>query len=363
MAQFIDPSSAQGTLLVSGDWTLDNLAAIQSEANKISTDVSVIHADIAHLDTAGALVLQTLIQRSNTKVEGLEEWQQSLLELVTPKKSEKADHETSPGAIEQGLINIGKKAILSWHGFLDLLRFMGEATVRLGGTIRHPSRLRVTSLLRHIHETGVAAIPIVSLIAFLISIVLAYQGAEQLRRFGAEIFTINMVAISVLREMGVLLTAIMIAGRSGSAFTAEIGVMKVNEEVDAMQIIGIPPFEFLVIPRILALMLTLPLLTFIADLMGLIGGGIISVTLLNISLEQYIDRLQAALRMQDFWVGMIKAPVFGFVIAIVGCMRGMQVSGSAESVGKLTTTSVVQSIFLVLLLDALFSILFTQLGI
>lgn len=360
-SKFIHTEPGNKAVTVSGDWTLDNLAEILKQSAK--TTAQSIQTDIDQMDTAGALVLYRWSQKSGASINGLQEWQSSLLDLVSKVEEQKAETEQPPGPIDRSLIAIGKKSVALWQDFLDLLRFLGESTIRLGGVIREPKRLRMTSLLRHIHETGVAAIPIVALIAFLISVVLAYQGSEQLRRFGAEIFTINMVAISVLREMGVLLTAIMIAGRSGSAFTAEIGVMKVNEEVDAMRIIGITPFEFLVLPRIIALMITMPLLTFIADMMGLLGGGLISTTLLNISIDQYLTRLQDALRMQDFLVGIIKAPIFGFVIAIVGCMRGMQVSGSAESVGRLTTISVVQSIFLVLLLDALFSLLFTQLGV
>ena len=362
MTRFIQTDPGQNTLTVSGDWVLDHIASIQQEASNKSAQT--IRVDIDRMDTAGALLLFRFSEQLQARLEGLKEWQSSLIELVSrieePKQAEKQDEEN---LIHRFFTSIGKKSVAVSNDFLDLLRFMGEATIRLGLTIRHPSRLRATSLLRHIHETGVSAIPIVALIAFLISVVLAYQGSEQLRRFGAEIFTINMVAISVLREMGVLLTAIMIAGRSGSAFTAEIGVMKVNEEIDAMRIIGIRPFEFLVLPRIIALMITMPLLTFIADMMGILGGGIVSTTLLNISVDQYLTRLGDAIRVKDFWVGMIKAPIFGFAIAIVGCMRGMQVSGSAESVGRLTTVSVVESIFLVLLLDALFSLLFTQLGI
>jgi phospholipid/cholesterol/gamma-HCH transport system permease protein len=362
MARFIDIQS--NTLTLSGDWVLDNLAAIQTELNSLSkTDISTIDAEIDHLDTAGSLILQKLSQEIHVKINGIKEWQAPLLDLIDTEQEKPSAAPAPFRAIEKVFIHIGKHSIEAWNGFLNLLSFIGETTIRLGGLMTHPKRIRGISIIRHINETGVAAIPIVALIAFLISVVLAYQGSGQLRRFGAEIFTINMVAVSVLREMGVLLTAIMIAGRSGSAFTAEIGVMKVNEEVDAMRIIGIRPFEILVLPRLIALVITMPLLTFIADIMGLLGGGVISFISLDISPDQYLERCRAAIKMWDFWVGMIKAPVFGAVIAIVGCMRGMQVSGSAESVGRLTTISVVQSIFLVLLLDALFSILFTNLGI
>ncbi len=362
MAQFIETNADH--LLISGDWVLENIAEIKNQLAGISVNDNLsINAEIDHLDTAGALVLQNFIQHSNISVSGLESWQTSLMDLVKKNEDEPQPKKQSSNLLEDAFIHIGKNSIDAWQGVLNLFSFIGETTIRLGGLMIHPNRIRWISIIRHIKETGVSAIPIVALIAFLISIVLAYQGSGQLRRFGAEIYTINMVAVSVLREMGVLLTAIMIAGRSGSAFTAEIGVMKVNEEVDAMRIIGITPFEILVLPRLIALVITMPLLTFIADMMGLLGGGIISAVSLDISPDQYLERCRSAIKTWDFWVGMIKAPVFGAVIAIVGCMRGMQVSGSAESVGRLTTTSVVQSIFLVLLLDALFSILFTNLGI
>ncbi len=199
--------------------------------------------------------------------------------------------------------------------------------------------------------------------AVMIAVVLGYQGVAQLRPFGGEDYTINLVAVSVLREMGVLITAIMVAGRSGSAFTAEIGVMKTREEVDALNVMGIEPMQVLVVPRVIALVITLPLLTFFADIMGLVGGAAISQVLLGISPTQYIARLPQVVVGSDLYVGLLKAPVFAFFIAVTGCMHGLRASGSAESVGRETTRAVVKSIFLVIVLDALFSILFERLGI
>ena len=372
MADFIElvPTldHAPAQLVLKGDWVLAHLSQIEADirTQTKNSDGLTLRSEITTLDTAGALLLRDLaIQYHHAvdTVDGLQDTQRALLQLIAEAGESKPVGAPHTDHVTQCVLSIGKATVGAWNTILDLLRFIGETVVTLGLMIVQPRRLRVTSLVRHIRETGLNAIPIVALIAFLISVVLAYQGANQLQRFGAEIFTINMVAVSVLREMGVLLTAIMIAGRSGSAFTAEIGVMKVNEEVDAMRIIGVSPFELLVIPRLLALVITLPLLTFIADMMGLLGGGVISQTLLGIGFEHYMDRVKDAVKMHDFWAGLIKAPVFAFFIAVVGCMRGLQVSGSAESVGRLTTVSVVQSIFLVLLLDALFSILFTKLGI
>jgi phospholipid/cholesterol/gamma-HCH transport system permease protein len=212
-------------------------------------------------------------------------------------------------------------------------------------------------------RTGFDALPIVGLLSFLIGVVTAFQGADQLRRFGAEIFTVDLVTHSILRELGILLTAIIIAGRTGSAFTAEIGTMKVNEEIDAMTTLGLDPIEVLVLPRILALVITLPLLTFYADVMGLFGGALMSMASLDMSLAEFLARVQATATNWTFWIGMIKAPVFAFVIAMVGCFEGLKVERSAESVGRLTTQSVVEAIFLVIVLDAGFSVLFSYLGI
>ncbi|RMG55371.1 MAG: ABC transporter permease [Gammaproteobacteria bacterium] len=245
----------------------------------------------------------------------------------------------------------------------DFLGFLGHAASALGRGLIRPGRLRPRSISFHLNATGIHAIPIVAMIAFLISVVLAYQGAYQLTQFGASIYTIDLVAISVLREMGVLLTAIMVAGRSGSAFAAELGVMKSNEEIDALRTMGLDPFEILVLPRLLALVIAIPLLTLLADLVGLFGAGVLSLTMLDLSLPTFLARLADTIEFHTFWVGIIKAPVFALIIGLIGTWRGMQATGSAESVGRLTTRSVVESIFLVIAADALFSILFARLGI
>ncbi|MEX2454641.1 MAG: ABC transporter permease, partial [Rhodospirillaceae bacterium] len=246
---------------------------------------------------------------------------------------------------------------------VDLLHFLGLATTTAARSLVRPARIRGIALASHIETAGLRAMPIVGLLAFLIGVVIAYQGADQLRQFGAEIFTVNLLAVSMLREMGILMTAIIIAGRSGSAFTAQIGTMQVNEEVDAMRTIGLDPIEVLVLPRAFALLIVLPLLTVYANLMGLAGGALMSLWVLDISLVQFIERLRSAVPIWAFWVGVIKAPVFGFVIALVGCHEGLKVRGSAESVGRQTTRSVVVSIFLVMVLDAIFSIFFSAAGV
>jgi phospholipid/cholesterol/gamma-HCH transport system permease protein len=214
-----------------------------------------------------------------------------------------------------------------------------------------------------VYETGLTAVPIVSLIAFLIAVIVAYIGAQQLRKFGGEIFVVDLVTVSVLRELGVLLTAIIVAGRSGSAFAAEIGAMKLNEEVDALRAMGMDPYEVLVLPRVLGLVIALPVLTVIADAMGLAGGALLSWYLIDIPFNQYLERVQGSIADFTFWVGIIKAPVFAVLIAAVGTLRGMQVRTSSRELGRLTTVAVVQSIFLVILADALFAVLFMELDI
>jgi phospholipid/cholesterol/gamma-HCH transport system permease protein len=249
------------------------------------------------------------------------------------------------------------------EGALDLLGFVGAVAAGYARVLASLKRLRLPSVVRHVHETGVTAVPIVSLIAFLISVIVAYIGAQQLRRFGGEIFVVDLVTVSVLRELGVLLTAIIVAGRSGSAFAAEIGAMKLNEEVDALRAIGMDPVEVLVLPRIFGLVIALPALTIVADAMGLAGGAILSWYLVDITFDQYLERVQGAIGDTTFWVGIAKAPVFAILIAMTGTLRGMQVRTSSRELGRLTTVAVVQSIFLVILADAIFAVIFMELDV
>jgi phospholipid/cholesterol/gamma-HCH transport system permease protein len=256
---------------------------------------------------------------------------------------------------------LGLWAVLQGRYMRGVLEFFGRIVAVVGQIFSRPRALRISSLTRHMYETGVTAIPIVSLIAFLISVIVAYLGAQQLARFGANIFVVDLVTIAVLREMGVLLTAIIVAGRSGSAFAAEIGVMQLNEETDALRAMGLNPIEVLVVPRVLALFIVLPCLTVIADGMGLAGGILLSLVNLHIPLPEFISRMQEALAPTTFWAGLVKAPVFAILIAMVGTYRGMQVRDSARELGRLTTVAVVQSIFFVIFADALFAVLFVQL--
>jgi phospholipid/cholesterol/gamma-HCH transport system permease protein len=261
------------------------------------------------------------------------------------------------------LIAIGRYAVRAGADMVEGLAFLGRASTTFLGGLTSWKRLRPISVARHVYDTGITAAPIVALIAFLISVIIAYMSAQQLRGLGADIYVVDLVAIGVLRELGVLLTSIIVAGRSGSAFAAELGSMKLNEEVDALIATGVDPFEVLVVPRLLGLAIALPLLTIIADLVGLAGGGLLCRYLLDMPLTQFVGRVNYAISPSTFWVGLLKAPVFAVLIGLAGCYRGMQVRGSARELGRLVTVAVVQAIFFVIFADALFAVLFLKMNI
>lgn len=275
-------------------------------------------------------------------------------------------HPTPPSSSEsrfEPVSALGRTVTRRWASMKLAIAFIGHTTLTWLRATTSWRRLRPTSVARHIYETGITAIPIVSLIAFLITLIIAYIAAQQAREYGAEIFVVDIVTVGVLRELAVLLTAIIVAGRSGSAFAAEIGAMKLNEEVDALHAIGVPPIEVLVVPRVIGLVVALPLLTVIADFIGLTGGALLCKLLLDMPLELYTDRVKDAIAPTTFWVGIIKAPVFGLLIALSGTYRGLQVRHSSRELGRLTTVAVVQSIFLVIFANAMFAIVFWQLDI
>ena len=359
-------------LALSGGWTTDNLAgqgaALAEAAATAGEQVRLDISEVEALDSAGAwLVCRTLDQldRPSAKIEliGGDAEQRSLIDTMGRYRVGHQAEPTRENAVTGVLIRTGKATYEACAEARDLIAFLGHAIVVFGRTIVNPGRLRFVAMVSHMEQAGLNAMPIVGLLSFLIGVVLAYQGADQLARFGAQIFTVNLVGIGVLREMGIILTAIIVAGRSGSAFTAQIGTMKVNEEIDALRTIGLDPMDVLVMPRVFALVLVMPLLTFYADLMGVFGGAVMALFVLDISFERFIRQMQDAVPLWSFWVGIIKAPIFAFIIALVGCFEGLKVSRSAESVGLRTTTSVVESIFIVIVLDAIFSIFFSVIGI
>lgn len=371
---FFTRKTYQGQLELdlTGAWNIEQLVDIQKALKDLSVSgiksVQINGKGLTELDTAGAWVLTQFINQLKTahisvEISHLQQKQQVIYNLIEQVHLEEEPVIYKGSLIINIILRLGEGAVYAWNQTLLFLSFVGQVCVTLAQVFIKPSRIRFTSIVRHFDETGISAIPIVALIAFLTSVVLAYQGATQLKQFGAEIFTIDLVAISLLREMGVLLTAIMVAGRSGSAFAAEIGVMQVNEEVDAMRTLGLNPYEILVVPRVVALILTVPMLTFVADMMGLFGAAIISVFLLDVTLTQFFVRAHAAVGLWTFGVGMLKAPFFAFIIATIGCLKGLQVTGSAEKVGEMTTSAVVQGIFIVILADAIFSVIFSKIGI
>ena len=260
----------------------------------------------------------------------------------------------------RALTTIGRDAVVVGREILGGLAFIGRTASTLFGSLSSVKRLRPTSIARHVYDTGITAVPITALIAFLISVIIAYMSAQQLRGLGVEIYVVDLVAIGVLRELGVLLTSIIVAGRSGSAFAAELGSMKLNQEVDALIATGVDPYEMLVVPRVLGLVIALPLLTIIADLIGLSGGALLCRYLLDMPLTQYVNRVNYAIADTTFWVGIIKAPVFALLIAGAGCYHGLQVRSSARELGRQVTLAVVQAIFFVILADALFAVLFMK---
>jgi len=329
-------------------------------ANNKATVIDL--SKVTRLDTAGAFILYNATKQ-HMKIENLRPEHKALFDLVSEVNLIKPTAKKSLSSWRTAVMHIGETTITTWTAAVEFISFVGRSSLALIKILKHPTSLRFISVTHHVKAIGIDAIPLISIIAFVISVVIAYQGQVQLKPLGVQQYTINLIAISILREMGVLLTAIMIAGRSGSNFTAEIGVMKVRQEVDALSSMGFDPFELLVLPRLIALLVALPLLTLLADIMGLFGGAVISMSLMDIALPEYLERVRHAATWKDFLVGMIKAPVFAFVIALVSCMHGLKVSGSAESVGKETTISVVKSIFLVLILDGLFSIYFQKVGL
>jgi phospholipid/cholesterol/gamma-HCH transport system permease protein len=273
---------------------------------------------------------------------------------------QRADDTVAPPARRNWLARFGERVTARWAESKDAVRFGGQLLVTSSSVWRSIKRLRIPSIVRHTYETGVQAIPVVAVIAFLISVISAYIGAQQLRPFGAEIFTVDLVAIGVLRELGVLLTAIMVAGRTGSAYAAELGVMKLNDEVDALESMGMDPFEVLVLPRVIGLVIAMPLLTVVADFMGVAGGGLMTRLLIDLPWPQFFARLDEAVADTTFWAGLIKAPVFGAIIALTGTRRGLEVRESSRELGRLTTVAVVQSIFLVIFADAMFAVFYLQ---
>jgi phospholipid/cholesterol/gamma-HCH transport system permease protein len=356
-------------LLCRGTWSVHTIAQLERQLAGLRWpdrgETVVDGSGVTMLDTSGAWLLhRTLRQRAArggaVRMQGLRTEFATLVQLLAARELELEAPLAQP---PPWLVRIGQRAWSALAGTRGYLAFVGETALALLRALRDPKRLRWRPILHNMQAAGVDALPITGLLSFLMGVVIAYQGADQLQRFGANIFVVDLVALAMLRELSPLLTAIIIAGRSGSAYTAQIGTMKVTEEIDALRTIGIGAQEQLVLPKVIALIIVMPLLTIYTDVTGVLGGMVMASSRLDVGFDAFIDRLDDAIQMSSYWTGLAKAPVFAVIIALVGCYRGFQVGGSADSVGAQTTMSVVQSIFLVIVTDALFSVVFLWLDL
>ncbi|NII56444.1 ABC transporter permease [Luteibacter sp. SG786] len=357
-------------LSLAGDWTLPHYPALQQRATELAGSIdAAVTLDISRLgalDTSGAFVIAELLGSARTQAlaqdEALPPARRALLKTVgdaIDTYCTGVKRRRDAGFVVT-LERIGRAMHGFWRQTAKLLAFIGITLQGFAATVWRPHRWRVTSLVSHIEQTGLDAVPILALLSFMVGCVVAFLGSTALASYGATVFTVDLIGFAFLREFGVLLTAILLAGRTASAFTAQIGSMKAREEIDAIRTLGLDPVELLVLPRVLALLIALPMLTFIAMISGVVGGAVVCMAVLKMSPSMFLTMFQADMSLTQFLVGMAKAPVFAFMIAVIGCMEGFKVAGSAQSVGEHTTSAVVQSIFVVILLDALAALFYME---
>ena len=356
-------------LSAKGDWTSAFANQIEPEVDAVLKKrprverVEIDAGEVARIDTVGAWLMERLRRAwetggTKTVIIGLDPRYQVLLDEVSASNKERLRKRRRERPLADTLEYIGWGIVDAWADFVAIVRFIGVVTVATGRVILNPWRFRGTSVVHNLDRVGFRAVPIIVLIEFLIGAILAQQGIFHFRKFGAETYVVDMVGILTLRELGVLIVSIMIAGRSGSAYTAELGSMKMREEIDALRVMGFDPIEVLIVPRLAALIIALPLLTFIGSMAALFGGGVVTWLYGGMPPEVFIDRLREAISPETFKVGMIKAPFMAAVIGLIACVEGLRVEGSAESLGEHTTASVVKAIFLVIVLDGLFAMFF-----
>ena len=350
------------TLAFSGDLALSRIGDLPKRLEGISGYQTIDLSKVGRLDTVGAWLVHRAAADNDARIEGASEEATHLIERVAAANEPVKMRPDRRGAFIVILDRMGAATIRAGQTMIGLLGFLGAIVMATGALIRHPRRFRWHATVQQFEVVGVDALAIVGLMSFLIGIVVAQQGAVQLRQFGAEVYTINLIGRITVRELGVLMTAIMVAGRSGSAFAAQIGTMNLTEEVAALRTIGVSPVEALVLPRMIATTFLMPLLGFYAMIVAIIGGGLFCWVGLGIPPITFMQRINEVTPMTDLWVGLAKAPVFGAIIALSGCFQGMQVEGNAEQVGLRTTAAVVQAIFLVIVLDAFFAVFFTAIG-
>jgi len=358
----IDPQD-DSRLVLAGDWTLSEAVQRQRQLAAIQLGPAIIDARaIGRLDSAGALLLVQSLARLSLPLQQLQlaDTHRSLVAAVMVASQGEAMVPQPHHGVRKLLARVGETTLGLWLQTRALLGFIGLSLSTLLRTLRHPGRLRLTAMVHHIEATGLDAVPLVALLSFLIGAVIAFLGSTVLADYGAQIFVVELVGFAFLREFGVLLTAILVAGRTASAFTAQIGAMKSREEIDAIRTLGLDPIELLVLPRLLAMLVSLPLLTFLAMITGIAGGLTVAALSLDITPDAFLTRFHETVALRHYLVGLVKAPVFAVVIALIGCLEGFKVAGTAQSVGERTTSSVVQSISTVIVIDALAAIFFME---
>ena len=362
-AYSLEESDGRRTLVVTGPLLISTIGALDRELRAFDGEADTVDLSRAGaIDTVGAWTVLRFARAQQAEITGADEQARRLLKAVEDAESSAAIEPPRSRLTLRVPETVGRFVVNFSIGSRDMLGFAGHILVATFGVITHPSRFRSKAVVRQFELVGISALGIIGLMSFLIGIVIAQQGAAQLEQFGAEIYTINLTGRLSLRELGVLMTAIMVAGRSGSSFAAQIGTMKLTEEVDAMRTIGVSPMEALVLPRVFAAVLMMPLLGFYSAVLSIIGGAFIADVSLGIPFVTFLERIQQVVPIYDVWVGLVKAPVFGMIIALTGCYQGMQVKGDSEQVGLRTTLAVVQAIFLVIVLDAFFAVFFTKVG-
>ena len=365
MADFSLETGAEGSVAVAlkGPLLVSSIGWLDARLGTVSEPVARVDlTEVSDIDTAGAWLAWRFARGHDAEICGASDKAQRLIAAVSQSSGNGEAKPKRPATLLRVMESTGDKLYNARSGLYSSLGFIGEVMIAAFAIIRHPGRFRSKALIHQMELVGVTSLGIIGLMSFLVGIVIAQQGAVQLQQFGAEIYTINLTGRLALRELGILMTAIMVAGRSGSAFAAQIGTMRLTEEVDAMRTIGVSPMEALVIPRVLAAMLMMPLLGFFASVTAIIGGAFISAFQLGIPFFTFLSRIQEVVPIHDVWVGLIKAPVFGLIIAVSGCYNGMQVKSNSEEVGLRTTLAVVSAIFMVIVLDAFFAVFFTQVG-
>ncbi|MBV7264948.1 MlaE family ABC transporter permease [Erythrobacter ani] len=358
-----DDGAGGERLVLSGSYLISTIGFVDHELFDIEGPLSAIDVSgIEQIDTTGAYIAVRLASEHDAEMRCADPSIQRVLNAID-RTGHRADLTPPRIAVWKRVpMEMGQKVYNARSGIYGVIGFFGQILLGFASLLRHPSRFPMKALVRQMELVGVAALPIIGLMSFLIGVVIAQQGAVQLEQFGAEALTVNLVGRITLRELGVLMTAIMVAGRSGSAFAAQIGTMKLTEEVDAMRTIGLSPIEVLVIPRILACTFMMVLLGFYASMVAIVGGAVVGQLALGIPFFTFLERIQEVVPTYDLWVGLIKAPVFGLIVALAGCYHGMQVKGNSEEVGKRTTLAVVSAIFAVIVLDAFFAVFFTEVG-